>query len=107
MYNSDGASNFEVRLGITRLDTNEQGALMLQSTNGIVHPEYDAVTLANDVAIIELPNGTVITGENCHILINVKLIYLNHESCCLHFLLHKTLSLVSSIQGKILQFFNT
>jgi hypothetical protein len=79
MYNSSGARNFEVRLGATRLDTTETGTITTTSTVGIVHPDYNEVIFANDVAIIELPSEVNNTGENCHILINVRLIFLTHE----------------------------
>jgi hypothetical protein len=91
MYNSSGRRVFEVRLGATRLDVNEPGSVVYTSTNAIVHPEYSQITLANDVAIILLTSGPAVTGENCHNLIHVKLVFLTHESYCLHFLLHRTL----------------
>jgi len=55
-----GASNIEVRLGATRLDAVEPGAISVVSIDTIIHPEYSAGSLANDIAIIELPNGTVL-----------------------------------------------
>lgn len=107
MYNSSGRGFFEVRLGATRLDVVEPGSVGFISTNAVVHPDYSTSTLANDVAIIALPSEPTLSGENCHNLINVKLIFLTHESCCSHILQHRTLFVVCSIKGKILQVFRT
>jgi hypothetical protein len=80
-----------VRLGATQLDVTESGSLTFLSTVGIVHHEYNEITLADDVAFIQLPSEVLFNGENCYILINVKFIFLTHRSGCLHFLLHRTL----------------
>jgi hypothetical protein len=75
MYNSSSGSTYEVRLGATRLDTTDPGSQTFRSTVAIIHNEYNAATLENDIAAIELPSAVSYNGENCYILINMKLIF--------------------------------
>jgi secreted trypsin-like serine protease len=77
-YSASGAS-YEVRLGITRLDASEPGSVIVTSRISIIHSAYNVANLENDIAVIELPSAIVSNGENCHILVNIKLIFLIHE----------------------------
>ena len=44
-------------LGAANLDTRGPGSLVMTSFNYILHPGYDPSTLANDLAIVQLPIG--------------------------------------------------
>ena len=47
----------DIMLGATNLDTRGPGSLLMTSFNYILHPGYDPSTLANDLAIVQLPIG--------------------------------------------------
>ena len=47
----------DILLGAVNLDTRAPGSLLMTSFNYQVHPGYDPSTLANDLAIVQLPIG--------------------------------------------------
>ena len=47
----------DILLGAVNLDTRNPGSLLMTSFNYQVHPGYDPSTLANDLAIVQLPIG--------------------------------------------------
>ena len=47
----------DILLGTANLDTRGPGSLLMTSFNYILHPGYDPSTLANDLAIVQLPIG--------------------------------------------------
>jgi secreted trypsin-like serine protease len=79
MCNRVAGSTYEVRLGTTRLDIIESDSVRTISRTAIVHSGYDGTTLVNDIAVIRLPTAVDTNGENYHILMNTKLIFLIHE----------------------------
>merc|ERR1719264_1452596 len=52
----------DILLGAANLDTRAPGSLLMTSFNYQVHPGYDPSTLANDLAIVQLPIGIDITS---------------------------------------------
>jgi hypothetical protein len=59
-------SVYRVRFGANRLDSDEFGALIGQSTESILHANYSDVTLYNDIGLIRV--AICYTGECCYIL---------------------------------------
>jgi hypothetical protein len=57
---------YRVRFGANRLDSDEFGALIGQSTESIIHANYSDVTVNNDIALIKVAIGY--TGECCYVL---------------------------------------
>ena len=56
---------YTVRFGANRLDTDEFGALIGQSTESILNADYDSVNLYNDTDLIRVVIGY--TGECCYV----------------------------------------
>ena len=52
---AEDAWYLDILLGAANLDTRGPGSLLVTSFNYILHPGYDASSLANDLAIVQLP----------------------------------------------------
>ncbi|KAJ3632580.1 hypothetical protein MTP99_009580 [Tenebrio molitor] len=50
----DGALLFTIRLGNNKLSTNDDNMLLLSTETYFLHPDYDPVTLSNDIGLIRL-----------------------------------------------------
>jgi len=55
-------------LGANRIDMAESGLQIITSATTIVHSQYDANTINNDIAVIQLPLAITFNSEYCHIL---------------------------------------
>jgi hypothetical protein len=71
IYNGFSGSTYEVRLGANRIDTTESGAVVVTSRSSIVHSQYNANTLNNDIAVIQLPSAVTLSSKYHSVLINV------------------------------------
>jgi secreted trypsin-like serine protease len=50
----DGALLFNIRLGNTKLSTDDPNMLLLATETYFLHPDYDPLTLRNDIGLIKL-----------------------------------------------------
>jgi hypothetical protein len=71
IYNGFSGSTYEVILGATGFVVIESGVVVVTSRTSIVHEEYDANTLNNDIALILLPSVVTLSSKCYSILINV------------------------------------
>jgi hypothetical protein len=78
-------------LGANRIDIPDSGSQLILSATSIVHSQYDLNTINNDIAVIQLPSAITFNSEYCHLLMNIKIIFLVHEPLCcyLHCLKHR------------------
>ncbi|GFG36602.1 hypothetical protein Cfor_05815 [Coptotermes formosanus] len=56
-----GGSVYRVRFGANRLNSDEFGALIGQTTESILHSDYDDVNLYNDIALIRISSNISVT----------------------------------------------
>lgn len=70
-------SVYRVRFGANRLDIDEFGALIGQSTESIIHANYSDVTLYNDIALIRVAIGY--TGKCLYILCSLLSMFLTRN----------------------------
>jgi hypothetical protein len=54
---------YVIRFGANRRDTDEFGALIGQSTESVIHEQYNSTTLNNDIALVKVSVAN--TGEWC------------------------------------------
>jgi secreted trypsin-like serine protease len=57
----DGALLFSIRLGSNSLKSNDPNALTVATDNYFLHPDYDPLTLNNDVGLIKLRMAITLT----------------------------------------------
>jgi hypothetical protein len=53
---------FTIRLGNTKLSTDDPNMLLLATETYFLHPDYDPVTLSNDIGLIKLRMRVYFTG---------------------------------------------
>jgi hypothetical protein len=58
----DRALMFTIRLGNNKLNTNDDNMLLLSTETYFLHPDYDPVTLSNDIGLIRLRMQINFTG---------------------------------------------
>jgi hypothetical protein len=58
----DRALLFTIRLGNNKLSTNDDNMLLLSTETYFLHPDYDPVTLSNDIGLIRLRMQINFTG---------------------------------------------
>ena len=68
-----------MQLGANQINISESGSQLVVSATSIVHSQYDPNTANNDIAVIQLPSAITFDSEYCHILMNIKIIFLIHE----------------------------
>ena len=92
IYNCFRGSSHLLLLGATRLDISQNDTLSLESVTSIIHSQYDGDTANNDIAVIQLPSAITFNCKYCHILMNIKIIFLIYEPhrCYLHCLQHRS-----------------
>ena len=78
-------------LGANQINIAESGQQLFVSASSIIHSQYDGNTANNDIAVIHLPSAVTFSSEYCHILMNIKIIFLIYEPhrCYLHCLQHR------------------
>jgi hypothetical protein len=81
MCNCFSGTVYEVMLGANRLDdVDENGAEAHLTTSSIVHSQYNADTINNDIAVVQLSSAISFSSEYCHILMNVNIVSLHSYS---------------------------
>jgi hypothetical protein len=53
---------FNIRLGNTKLSTDDPNMLLLATETYFLHPDYDPLTLRNDIGLIKLRMEVFFTG---------------------------------------------
>jgi hypothetical protein len=53
---------FTIRLGNNKLNTNDDNMLLLSTETYFLHPDYDPITLSNDIGLIRLRMQINFTG---------------------------------------------
>jgi hypothetical protein len=70
---------FNIRLGNTKLSTDDPNMLLLATETYFLHPDYDPVTLSNDIGLIKLRMRVYFTGIVLEYL-KIKQIIKNNNS---------------------------
>jgi hypothetical protein len=62
VFHLNSALLFSIRLGSNSLKSNDPNALTVATDNYFLHPDYDPLTLNNDVGLIKLRMAITLTG---------------------------------------------